>query len=82
MIEEEIVLNDFECVCRDNYRQVRDNKICYIYIDSVLKRTIELCETNDIKYKTQTYEDYYSIEGYDNTKRKRGKYKNAKENKL
>lgn len=70
-MEVETILDDLENVCRDNFRQVRDNKGCYIYRKAVLDRTVELCEENNLNYKISNCEDYYTIVGYGNEKKKK-----------
>lgn len=71
MTESEIILDDLEYVCRDNFREIRDNKGCYIYRKAVLNRTIELCEEKNLNYKVASCEDYYAITGYGNHKEKK-----------
>ena len=72
-IENDLGLDDLEYVSRDNYREIRSNKNCYIYTKPVLERTIELCEENNLNYKINNCGDYYVIEGNGNVKGRRKK---------
>ena len=76
----ENILDDLENVCRDNYRQIRENKNCYIYKETVLKRTIELCESDNLNYKLFNCEDYYSIVGINNSSKKERRKNRGKKN--
>ena len=58
MIEEgKKYLDDYECVSRDAYREIKKGKAAFIYNDWVLKKVKEMLDENNIKYVTKILKD-------------------------
>lgn len=54
-------LSSLELVSRANVRDIKMNRICYIYSDETYFRTKQLLDSKNIKYKSSRIEDYYVI---------------------
>ena len=65
-------LDDFEAVCRDNFREIKSGKACYIYKDDVFQKTKDLCDESNVMYDVYKCDDYYSLTPRKTKKSKKG----------
>ena len=61
---EAINTNDFEVLCKENVRDIRGGRECYIYTDDVLNHTIELLNNLRINYTVTKIMEGRNIFGY------------------
>ena len=63
--------DEFETLCKINYRDIKNGKTCYIYVNDVLEHTKELCDKEKLKYNVEKVEDYYKVKSLEPKGKKR-----------